>query len=532
MRVGIIVGFLSHHRRGHHLRGVVQPQVGPLIAALLPSDVEVEVINETWKEPDWSRHYDLLFLSGLHPDFDKVRQISHYWRLRGTKTVYGGILPSTYLEMCEPFFDAVVIGDPESTVPRIFEDFVAGRLQKVYVSGPYDPNSVPIPRIDLIADQQVIPLAMEATRGCPFLCEFCALTGLGTRFHTRPPELVVRDVQAGQRMLRGSVPWYKLKWASFFDNNIGGHLPWLREFCAAMKPLGIKWGAAATFNVVANLDIVKHLSAGGCRYLFVGLESFSQESLTDMNKVQNTIENTRQVLDQCREHGILICSGLMLNPMVDTRESMLSIPRHLHECGLHVPSFISFESPIPGTPHFYRLAAQADPAILPNAYLRDFTGYTLVTKPQRESVDTFIDTFKTLIRVIYSRRSRMRKLVDDLPRFMRHGYWIPALSDLFDMVDATWDLDLRRTFVAGTDAEPPNAYVTPLSGSDFKNDSERRAVMEPALVTGPRGEVLPQWLRSQRVFDKHGQIAIQPSPQFVNPIVPPLPPPQSASASL
>jgi hypothetical protein len=33
--------------------------------------------------------------------------------------------------------------------------------------------------------------------------------------------------------------------------------------------------------------------------------------------------------------------------------------------------------------------------------------------------------------------------------------------------------------------------------------------MEPALVTGPRGEVLPQWLRSRRVFDKHGRIAIE-----------------------
>ena len=94
MRVGIIVGFLNHHRRDRPLRGVVQPQIGALIAGLLPGDVEIEVINGTWKEPDWSRHYDLLFLSGLHPDFDRVRQLSHYWRLRGAKTVYGGILPS------------------------------------------------------------------------------------------------------------------------------------------------------------------------------------------------------------------------------------------------------------------------------------------------------------------------------------------------------------------------------------------------------------------------------------------------------
>jgi len=35
MRVAIISVFVDYHRRGEHHRGVLQPQVGPLIAALL-----------------------------------------------------------------------------------------------------------------------------------------------------------------------------------------------------------------------------------------------------------------------------------------------------------------------------------------------------------------------------------------------------------------------------------------------------------------------------------------------------------------
>ncbi len=76
LRVGIISVFTDYHRRGETHRGALQPQNGPL-AALLPPDVEVDVVNDTWDDPDWTRDYDLLFLSSLHFDFERARQISH-----------------------------------------------------------------------------------------------------------------------------------------------------------------------------------------------------------------------------------------------------------------------------------------------------------------------------------------------------------------------------------------------------------------------------------------------------------------------
>ena len=90
MRVGIISVFTDYHRRGRHHRGVLQPQIGPLVAALLPPEVEIDVVNDTWEDPDWSRDYDLVFLSALHSDFDRARQLSHYYRRRGARTVLGG----------------------------------------------------------------------------------------------------------------------------------------------------------------------------------------------------------------------------------------------------------------------------------------------------------------------------------------------------------------------------------------------------------------------------------------------------------
>src|SRR5213083_350577 len=146
MRVGIISVYSDYHRLGRHHRGMIQPQIGALIAALLPPDACCEIINDTWTDPDWTREYDLLFLSSLHSDFDRARQISHYWRRRGAKTVYGGFMASTYPHICEPFFDAVVIGDAEGCIREIIGDFQRGELRRRYLSAPYDPLAVPVPR--------------------------------------------------------------------------------------------------------------------------------------------------------------------------------------------------------------------------------------------------------------------------------------------------------------------------------------------------------------------------------------------------
>ena len=56
MRIGIISVFMDYRRRGaKQRRGILQPGIGPIIAALLPRDIEIDVINETWHDPEWAR---------------------------------------------------------------------------------------------------------------------------------------------------------------------------------------------------------------------------------------------------------------------------------------------------------------------------------------------------------------------------------------------------------------------------------------------------------------------------------------------
>ncbi len=498
LRVAIISVFTDYHRRAGHHRGGLQPQIGPLIAALLPDWCDVDIVNDTWRDPDWGRNYDLVFLSCLHADFDRARQISHYYRRRGANTVLGGGMASSYPQLCAPHFDAVVVGDPEDTVADVARDAAARRLKPLYRSGPYQAERVPVPRMAPVARQQVFPLSLEATRGCPFACDFCALTALGTRHELRPVENVVRDLLAGQQALRAAgVAAWKRRLVVFYDNNLAGNLKWFRQLCLALKPLGLEWGACLTFNVIANRELLKLMFDCGCRAVFVGLETFNPATLADINKPQNRIERAAQAIAQARDEGILVIAGLITSPLHDSVDDLQAMPQQLLDCGLHVPSFISFETPIPGTPFFDRMAGSPTPQFLPHATLADFSAYTLTLYPHRAALQDYVDAWFASMRRIYAPRRRLAKLADDLPRLLRAGSTTAAVLDVGDM----WMTDFKpaagRTFIAGTDLAPPERV--PFDDSDFDSDAQRQAVQGATRVTDGAGRVLPQWLRAQKI---------------------------------
>ncbi len=507
MRVGIVSVFVDYHRRGAHHRAVLQPQIGPLIAALLPSWVEAEIVNDAWTDPDWRRDYALVFISALHSDFDRARQISHYWRRRGARTVFGGIMAGTFPQLCAPWFDAVVIGDPEDTVPRVLRDFVRGELAPVYRSRGYDPLAVPTPRVALMADQQVLPLALEATRGCNFACDFCVLTGAGTRFRTRPASRVVHDVLTARAALGRRIAPLRQSMVVFYDNNIGGSPRYLLELARALAPLGIRWGSCITFNAADDPALIVELARSGCRFLYVGLESFNAATLRSMNKRQNAIARTSAMIRRCHRHGILLDAGLMLSPLHDDLDYLAAIPQLLDECGLIVPSYICFETPFPGTPHFRKLSSSAEPVLMPRALLRDFTTYTMVTRPRHVDADTFIDAYRRLIARVFAPLRRARKLAHDAGRLAAAGGWFALGLDVLDQCGNGYRPDAGRTYVAGSDRAPPEATGVPFETLDFRDEDDFRAVMEPWAVTDDRGRVLPQWLEAEVVHQPARRLA-------------------------
>jgi len=141
VRVGIISVFVDYHRRGRKNPHSLQPQIGAPARRAASARRRDRDRQRDLAGPRLDARFTIwLFLSSMHSDMDRARQISHYWRRRGAKTVIGGSFAGSFPELCEPWFDAVVVGDPEGSVPQVYADFCAGSLKRRYVSPPYVPH--------------------------------------------------------------------------------------------------------------------------------------------------------------------------------------------------------------------------------------------------------------------------------------------------------------------------------------------------------------------------------------------------------
>src|SRR5262249_15903469 len=72
---------------------VMQPISGLHVASLIdPQRFDVRLYHEDWHgpfDPFQPQKYDLLFPTGLQPDFDRMRQLFYFFRRAGAKVVAG-----------------------------------------------------------------------------------------------------------------------------------------------------------------------------------------------------------------------------------------------------------------------------------------------------------------------------------------------------------------------------------------------------------------------------------------------------------
>jgi hypothetical protein len=130
----------THLRPGRDKRRsnyYMQPITGLHIGSLIdPLRFDVRLYHEDWHgpfEPADCSGYDLVFLTGLQPDFDRMRQLSFFFRAAGATVVAGGSICTSFPEFATQFFDAVCAGGVDS-VPDVVEDFLRGAVKPIYRS--------------------------------------------------------------------------------------------------------------------------------------------------------------------------------------------------------------------------------------------------------------------------------------------------------------------------------------------------------------------------------------------------------------
>ena len=128
-----------------------------LLAALTPDRHSVEVIDTRFKDPGYDDLPDLVGISAFTGEVNHAYEMADEFRRRGAKVVLGGIHVSMVPDEALEHADTVVIGEAETTWPRVVSDLEQGKLERIYrADGFNDVSGLPTPRRDLLDSQTLL----------------------------------------------------------------------------------------------------------------------------------------------------------------------------------------------------------------------------------------------------------------------------------------------------------------------------------------------------------------------------------------
>jgi radical SAM superfamily enzyme YgiQ (UPF0313 family) len=329
-------------------KGIGYPGIGLItVAALTPPRFNVRVIDESVEEIDMDSPPDLVGISVQAPTAPYVYELSSHFRSKGIPVILGGIHASLNPEEAQSHADSLAIGEAELTWPQILQDFERGQLKKRYCAGTLaDLDMSPRPRYDLLQNENYqIPGVVQASKGCPFGCEFCSLHAyVGHTPHYRKVEKVVDDISA---VLQDKI--------LFADDNIYANKQYTKNLFQALYPLKKRWVAESTWHIAYDEEVLTLAKESGCAGLFIGFDSINKQRM--MKKVPssgNTKEIYVKAIQNIQKKGIAVVAAFVFgldNDDLSVFERSLQVAL---KGGANLVNF-SVLVPYPGTPLFHRL---------------------------------------------------------------------------------------------------------------------------------------------------------------------------------
>jgi radical SAM superfamily enzyme YgiQ (UPF0313 family) len=317
------------------------------VAAETPDDVEVTIVDEQLDDIPWNGDHDLVGITCMTAAAPRAYEIARRFRARGIPVVLGGMHPTFRPDEASRHADAVCVGDAEGVWPRIVADAAARSLRGIYrADAPACLTGLrPLPRHLLQRSRYGTVQAVQATRGCPNRCAFCAVSAFhGGSFRQRPVGEVVAEI--------ASLPE---RFFIFVDDSLTADLDYARELFEALRPLGKRWISQSTLTVTDDPSLVRLAADSGCVGLFVGLETFSEHNLTSVDKGFNRVADYRERVGCLHEHGIGVEAGIVFGFDGDDRGVFGRTLALLDELEIDMVQ-VSVLTPLPGTPWHDRVA--------------------------------------------------------------------------------------------------------------------------------------------------------------------------------
>ena len=234
-----------------------------VLAALTPEDVDVVMYDDRMEPIPYHEPTDLVAITVETYTARRSYEVADEYRRRGVPVIMGGFQPTFVPEECAEHADSLFIGDAESLWATVVEDARRGRLQPRYQATPGKPQTGVITRRDIYKGKGYLPISLlQFSRGCRFVCEFCAVTKYFDRKHyLRAIDETLQEVaDCDHRLL------------FFVDDNIASNREALKELCRALIPMRVNWVSQASLDVTSDREIMQLMVDAGCLGHIMGFE--------------------------------------------------------------------------------------------------------------------------------------------------------------------------------------------------------------------------------------------------------------------
>lgn len=372
----------------------------PYLAGFIEqSKYDVTLIDEYNQKILYDKKYDLVAITVNTPNATHCYNISQRFRKQGSKVVMGGphitLLPYEAMEHC----DYIIVGEAEETWPQFLDDFYNNCAKRKYMCEEVPSlRNLPTPKRDLIRKRFFTKGAVIATRGCPYKCSYCNLKQIYyDTFRTRPIDEVIEDIKN-----------IKSKYFVFWDDNFFGDVEYAKQLMIELAKLKKKWAAQVTLERCQDEELLKIAKRSGCIYFFVGIESFSQEGLTSVNKGINNVDEYKKIINLLHHNGISIQAGVIFGFDTDTKDIFRKTLNACNELGIDGVT-VSILTPLPRTPIYEQMKREER---LISTEWTCYNGKTRVAfKPKNMTEDELYDGYVWFRKQFYSGKSILKRML-------------------------------------------------------------------------------------------------------------------------
>lgn len=362
----------------------------PTIAAITPKEWDVEILDARVKPIDYNANADIVGITGFSSEMPGAYEIADNFRKKGVTVVMGGVHVSAMPDEALQHADSVVIGEAELVWHKLLDDFKNGELKPKYKADRLcDMKNMAIPRRELL-DRKMYSsyYTLQATRGCPFNCDYCAVTAFfGHKFRVRPVDNVVEEIKG-----------FDLKEFFFMDDNIVGRPKYARELFQKLIPLKVIWGSQASITMAKDPELLHLYAKSGGKYAFIGFESLSQKNLEKMNKGWNSAEGYKEAIRKIHDAGINIVGSFVFGLDEDDPSVFRNTFDFIMETRLDAAQF-HILTPLPGTVTYNTLEKEG--RIIDRDWAKYHTG-EVVFQPKGMTVEQLQSGYYGIFRKTYT----------------------------------------------------------------------------------------------------------------------------------